>query len=259
MIFESHAHYDDEKFDGDRIELLSSMREHQIDKIVNVGADLDTSAASIRLAESFEDVYAAIGVHPSEVDCLDEAGMEWLREHAAHPKVVAVGEIGLDYYWEKDGGQQQRQQDWFRRQLELAREVNLPVIVHSRDSAEDTHRILKEAGMKENAVVVHCYSYSAEMARAYVEMGYYIGVGGVVTFKNARKLVETVEQIPLERILIETDSPYLAPEPFRGQRNSSLHLPRIIQKIAEIKGIHPDDVEMQTYKNAMGFYFPVGM
>lgn len=259
MIFESHAHYDDKKFDEDRVELLSSMPKQKIDKIVNVASDLDSAAAGIRLAEQYSQVYAAIGVHPSEVDCLSEEGIQWLREHAAHPRVVAIGEVGLDYYWEKEFKRQEQQRYWFCRQLQLAEEVHLPVIIHSRESAGDTLHILKETNIEKNVpVVIHCYSYSAQMAMEYIHMGYYIGVGGVITFKNAKKLVETVEQIPLERILIETDSPYLAPEPMRGKRNTSLNLPHVIRRIAEIKGITPEEVEEQTYKNAMYFYFPVG-
>lgn len=258
MIFDSHAHYEDEKFDSDRIELLSGMREKGIGTVVNVGSTIETSKKSIALAEQYEDVYAAIGVHPSEIGCLSEEGMEWLRERSAHPKVVAIGEIGLDYYWDKDPDVRLRQQHWFRRQLQLAAEVKLPVIIHSRDAAEDTMKILREFHRQhpeiKNPGVVHCYSYSPEIAEELVAMGWYIGVGGVVTFKNARKLMETVKRISIERILSETDCPYMAPEPYRGRRNSSYYLPEILKKIAEIKGIAPGEAEQITEENARRMY-----
>lgn len=168
--------------------------------------------------------------------------------------MLAVGEIGLDYYWDKEPGVQEAQRYWFRRQLELAKEANLPVIIHSRDAAEDTVEIMKEAYRDGISGVIHCYSYSKEIAKEYIKMGYYIGVGGVVTFKNAKKLVETVEEIPLDRILVETDCPYMAPEPHRGKRNSSLYLPHIIEKIAEIKGTTKEIVTQVTYDNAMRLF-----
>ncbi len=258
MIFESHAHYEDKKFDADRVELLSNMREHGIGTIVNVGSDLETSEKTLELAAEYKDVYAAIGVHPSEIACLDETGIEWLRERVSDPKVVAIGEIGLDYYWDKDQEVQKMQQYWFRRQLELAAEQNLPVIIHSRDAAEDTMKILQEFAKKHPAIespgVIHCYSYSPEMALEFIKMGYYIGVGGVVTFKNARKLKETVAAVPMDRILTETDCPYMAPEPYRGSRNSSQYLPYVVEKIAEIKGMASEEVERITEANAKRMY-----
>lgn len=258
MIFDSHAHYEDEKFDSDRIELLSGMREKGIGTVINVGSTIETSAKSIALAEMYEDVYAAIGVHPSEIECLNEKGMEWLRDRSAHPKVAAIGEIGLDYYWYKDPDVRLRQQCWFRRQLQLAAEVKLPAIIHSRDAAEDTMKILREFYGQHPEIttpgVMHCYSYSPEIAEELIAKGWYIGVGGVVTFKNARKLVETVKRIPMERILSETDCPYMAPEPYRGKRNSSYYLPEILKKIAEIKGIAPEEAERITEENARRMY-----
>lgn len=258
MIFESHAHYEDRRFDEDRDALLRSMESHGIGTIINVGSTIETSEKSIGLAETYPFVYAAIGVHPSDIDCLDEAGMLWLKENASHPRVAAIGEIGLDYYWDKEEEVQKNQRYWFARQLELAVQVKLPVIIHSRDAAEDTMRILKafRADHPEitNPGVVHCYSYSAEMAEEFVKLGFYIGVGGVVTFKNARKLKETVERIPLERILVETDCPYMAPEPHRGQRNSSLYLPDVVAKIAELKGVDTEEAERITEENARRMY-----
>jgi TatD DNase family protein len=253
MIFDTHAHYDDKQFDGDRIELLSSMRENNIGRIVDIGSSLESSKRAVELAETQDDIYAAIGVHPSDISCLDEEGMKWLRQQAVHPKVVAIGEIGLDYYWDKDQKVQQAQKEWFCRQLELANEVGLPVVIHSREAAADTMEIMKSQG-KGIPGVIHCYSYSPEMAMEYVKMGYFIGVGGVITFKNAKKLVETVEKIPLENIVVETDCPYLAPEPFRGKRNCSFHLPYIIRKIAEIKGLSPEEIERITWENGCRLY-----
>ena len=258
MIFDSHAHYEDEKFDPDRVELLSHMRENGVGTIVNVGSTIETSKKCIALAEAYEDVYAAIGVHPGDISCLDEAGMDWLREMASHPKVMAIGEIGLDYYWEKDEAVRREQREWFRRQLQLAAEVSLPVIIHSRDAAEDTLDILRAFHKEHPEIaspgVMHCYSYSPQIAQEVVGLGYYIGVGGVVTFKNARKLVETVERVPLDRILVETDCPYMAPEPHRGERNSSLYLPHVIRRIAEIRGITPEEAERITEENARRMY-----
>ena len=252
MIFETHAHYDDEAFDKDRDILLSSMQDNKIGFIVNVGASLKSTAASIQLAKQYPFVYAAAGVHPNETAELNEESYAWLREQCLQKKVVAVGEIGLDYYW--DEPLREIQKIWFARQLELARDIRKPVIIHSRDAAKDTYDIMSAHNAGEIGGVVHCFSYSAEMAQQYVKMGFYIGVGGVVTFKNGKKLKEVVEAVPIERILLETDSPYLAPEPNRGKRNSSLNIPYIAQKIAEIKGMTYEDVVTVTEKNARQMY-----
>ena len=247
MIFETHAHYDDEAFADDREELLSSLPEHGIRCVINVGASIESTGTTLKLAERYPHVYAAVGVHPSDVAGLNEDTFAWLKEQTRHPKAVAVGEVGLDYYWDKEPAVQERQREWFGRQLGLAAESGLPVIIHSREAAEDTVRILREA---QTCGVVHCYSYSPELAREFVKMGYYIGVGGVVTFKNAKKLKETVQMIPLERILLETDCPYMAPEPYRGKRNNSTYLPYVVEKIAELKGVSVDEVERVTWENA---------
>lgn len=252
MIFETHAHYDDEAFENDREFLLSSMQEHGIGWIVNVGADLKSTAAGIRLAEQYPFVYAAAGVHPSGTAELNEENFAALMAQCGHKKVVAVGEIGLDYYWDEPAHDIQKL--WFARQLELAREIRKPVIIHSRDAAKDTYDIMAARHAEEIGGVVHCFSYGAQMAQAYVKMGFYIGVGGVVTFKNGKKLKEVVEAVPIERILLETDSPYLSPEPNRGRRNSSLNLPYIAQKIAEIKGMPYDEVVAVTARNARQMY-----
>lgn len=252
MIFETHAHYDDPAFDEDRDVLLASMQENQIGFIVNVGASLSSTAASIALAEKYPFVYAAAGVHPSETTELNEETFALLETQCKHKKVAAVGEIGLDYYWEEPDHEIQKL--WFVRQLELARRIKKPVIIHSREAAKDTYDILAAQNAGENGGVIHCFSYSAEMAQAYIKMGFYIGVGGVITFKNAKKLREVVTAVPIERILLETDCPYLSPEPKRGSRNSSQNLPYVAQKIAEIKGMSYEEVVSVTEGNARQMY-----
>lgn len=250
MIFETHAHYDDEKFDGDRDELISSLPSKGIDKVINVAASIESTKTTLMLAHKYDFVYAAVGVHPSDIDGLNEESFEWLTRAAGDEKAVAVGEIGLDYYWEKDKSVWQLQKKWFKKQLELAKKLDLPVIIHSRDAAVDTMEIMKEMSAKGITGVIHCYSYSKEMAEEFVKMGYYIGVGGVVTFKNAKKLKETVEAVSLENILLETDCPYMAPEPHRGKRNNSAYIPYIVAEIARIKGVSEQEVKKVTYDNA---------
>jgi len=247
MIFDSHAHYDADQFDEDREELLNSMQEKGIGTILNVGADWDSVTEVVELAQKYPHVYAAVGLHPDEVGVLDEEKFAYLREQCQKEKVVAVGEIGLDYYWDNESHDVQKK--WFVRQLNLAREFNLPVIIHSRDAAEDTLKIMKEHAQGLRGVI-HCFSYSKELAREYVKMGFHIGIGGVVTFKNGKKLKEIAEEIPLEKILLETDCPYLALVPYRGKRNSSLYIPYIAQEIAEIRGITYEEVVEQTEQNA---------
>ncbi len=254
MIFETHAHYEDERFDEDREALLGSMKDHGISTIVNVGSTIETTKKSIQLAEKYDFIYAAAGVHPSEIHCLNEENLQWLYEQTKHPKVAAVGEIGLDYYWDKEEDVQAQQRYWFERQLQLARDTGLPVIIHSRDAAADTLKIMQKAYAWGIPGVIHCFSYSPELAEEYVRMGYYIGIGGVVTFKNAKKLKEAAARIPLERILLETDCPYMAPEPYRGKRNSSLYLVHVAAKIAEIKGITEQEVIDVTRQNALRMY-----
>ena len=250
MIFETHAHYDDEQFDTDREALIRTLPQEGIQRVINVAASVESSRTSLELANAYEFIYAAVGVHPSDIDGLNQETFSWLREQCSQKKTVAVGEIGLDYYWDKEPEVQKQQRYWFGRQLELARETDLPVIIHSRDAAADTMAVMKEHEAQSIPGVIHCYSYSRELAEEFLKMGYYIGVGGVVTFKNARKLVETVKMVPLERILLETDSPYLAPEPNRGKRNDSRNIPYVIQKISDIKGVSPDEIERITEENA---------
>lgn len=240
MIIDSHAHYDDEAFDADRDALLQSLYAGGIEKVINVGANIEGSQASIALSEKYPFVYAAIGVHPSEVAELNEDKLHWLSVTSSHEKVVAIGEIGLDYYYEDTDRALQKK--WFMRQLELARKVHKPVIIHSRDAALDTITLMQEMQAQEIPGVIHCYSYTKESARDYLEMGYYFGIGGVLTFQNAKKLKEAVAYIPMDRILLETDSPYLSPAPNRGQRNTSLNIPYVVEELARIKGMTQESV-----------------
>ena len=257
MIFETHAHYDDDRFEEDRHEILMGLPEAGVGIVINSGASVESTKDTVELAKKYNHVYAAVGVHPSEIAELDEDFMEWMKQQASWEKTVAIGEIGLDYYWDKEPEVQEKQRYWFGRQIELARETGLPIIVHSRDAAADTMQVMKEHHAEEIPGVIHCYSYSKEMALEFIKMGYYIGVGGVVTFKNAKKLIETVEAIPLERILLETDCPYMAPEPYRGKRNSSLYLTYVIERIAQLKGISPEEVERVTEQNARALFSKV--
>lgn len=251
-IFDTHAHYDDEAFDGDRDTLLASLPGQGIAKVVNVGASLSSCAEVIKLTQRYPHAYCSIGVHPSEVAELTEAGLAQLKELCTHEKCVAVGEIGLDYHWEEPSAELQKK--WFVRQLSLAREVGKPLIIHSRDAAKDTADILAAERAGEIGGVVHCFSYTKEMAKIFLDMGFYIGLGGVLTFKNAKKLKEAAEYIPLERIVLETDCPYLAPEPYRGQRNSSLHLPYVASALAQIKGIPEEEARKAAWANSHSLY-----
>ena len=246
MIFDSHAHYDSEQFNEDREALLNSMEANGVGTIVNSGASWDSVTEVVELAHKYPFMYAAVGVHPDEVGELSDERFEYMKAQCQKEKVVAVGEIGLDYYWDNESHDVQKK--WFIKQLELARELDLPVIIHSRDAAADTLEIMKEYGQGLRGVI-HCFSYSIELAREYVKMGYHIGIGGVVTFKNGRKLKEIAAEIPLDRILLETDCPYLAPVPFRGKRNDSSYISYVAKEIADLKGITYEEVVAQTEKN----------
>ncbi len=251
MIFESHAHYDASHFDEDREALLQAMPENGVGTIVNICADWDSVTEVVQMAQRYPFMYAAVGLHPDEVGDLDEERFSFLKQQCMKEKVVAVGEIGLDYYWDNESHDVQKK--WFIKQLEMARELDLSVVIHSRDAAEDTLKIMKEHAQGLRGVI-HCFSYSKELAEEYVKMGFHIGVGGVVTFKNGKKLKEVAQAVPLERILLETDCPYLAPEPYRGKRNSSLYIPHIAQAIADIKGITYEEVVAQTEQNGKDLF-----
>lgn len=254
MIFDTHAHYDDEKFDGDREALLADLGGAGIGAVTNVAASIESCKTTLALANKYPWMYAALGVHPSDSGPLTEDDINWLKRQCAEnlEKVRAVGEIGLDYYWEEP--EHDIQKKWFAAQLNAAREVKLPVIIHSRDAAKDTLDLMKAEGAGEIGGVIHCFSYGKEMAREYLNMGFFIGVGGVVTFNNAKKLKEVVEYAPLTSIVLETDCPYLAPVPNRGKRNSSLNLTYVADTIAQLKGVSRQEVEQITWENALRLY-----
>lgn len=252
MIFDSHAHYDDEAFEEDRKELLGQMQHAGVTKIVNVGANISSTRTSIALAENYDFIYAAAGVHPSDTGELNEENYQELCQMMDHERVVAVGEIGLDYYW--DTPKREIQKKWFLRQLHTAMEKKKPVIIHSRDAAAETLDIMKAEKPWSVGGVIHCFSYSVEIAREYLNHGYFIGIGGVLTFQNAKKLKEVAEYTPIEQIVLETDCPYLAPVPNRGKRNSSLNLPYVVEALAQIKGMKPEEIEKITFENACRLY-----
>ena len=249
MIFDSHAHYDDVQFDEDRDQLLPCLHENGIDYITNIGCDTRTSENSVALADKYDFMYAAVGFHPEEARRFDDEAYARIKELLSHPKVVALGEIGLDYHYPEVPVEVQKAV--FERQLQLAEEMGKPVVIHSRDACQDTLEIVKKYKPKG---VVHCFSGSAETAKEYVRMGMYIGITGVVTFKNARKTVEVVEVVPPEQLLIETDCPYLAPVPNRGHRNDSSNLVYTAGKIAEIRGVPVETIYAETLENAKRLY-----
>ena len=250
MFFESHAHYDDEKFKPDRHELLERLQQNGIDYVVNVGADMHSSQRSIELAQNYPFVYAAVGIHPHEAASATEADIETLEVLCAEKKVVALGEMGLDYYYEYSPKETQR--NCFTWQLRLAEKIGKPVIIHSRNAAQECFDMIEASKVRNG--VVHCYSGSAEMALDYIQLGYSLGIGGVITFDKTKKLIQVVEQVPMEKILIETDSPYLAPVPNRGARNDSRNLLYIAQKISEIKQIPLEAVAAISTQNAMRLF-----
>ncbi|MDO4805517.1 MAG: TatD family hydrolase [Lachnospiraceae bacterium] len=277
MIIDTHAHYDDEAFDEDREQLLASLGDHNIGLVLDVGSTKESLPKIRELISKYDLLYGAIGLHPDEIGDLTPELLQQMRQDMENPKVVAVGEIGLDYYWNKEA--KELQKEAFRQQIRLAQEFGKPVVIHSREAAADTLEIVQEmygkgspwetlygaatsapksSGQANSADrktvrkgVMHCYSYSVEHARIYTrELGFYLGIGGVVTFKNAKKLREVVADTPFEYLLLETDCPYLAPVPYRGKRNNSLYLPYVVQAIAEIKGVAPEEVERVTEENA---------
>lgn len=254
MIFDTHTHYDDKRYDEDREQVIRECLDNNVGLILNVGADFSGCTDSITLAEKFEQVYAAVGIHPHYAMQMEEEKINWLRELAKHPKVVAIGEIGLDYYYE--GSDKDVQIKWFRRQLELGAKLNLPVLIHDRDAHMDVMECLKEYCQIAGEVkgVVHCYSGSAEMAKELVKMGFYIAFGGAITFKNARRAIEACEAIPIEKMLLETDCPYLSPEPLRGKRNESSRIKFVVDKIAEIKHLSANEVEEICFNNGVKLF-----
>ena len=250
MLFDTHAHLNDPAFDPDREELITGLPEKGVGLVMNIGCCLASSKDCVAMAEKYPHIYATVGSHPDSADEVDEAVLDEYRNLCRYEKVKAIGEIGLDYHYEDIP--REIQQKAFRMQMELARELKMPVVVHERDAHDDGMRIVKE--FKDVTGVFHCYSGSAEMARQLVNMGWYIGFTGVLTFKNARKAVETAASIPLDRIVIETDCPFMAPEPFRGKRCDPGYLYRMAEKLAEIRGISPEEAAAITTENAKRLY-----
>ena len=252
LIFDSHAHYDDHAFDKDREELLAGLSSNGVGYVMNVSARLDEMKASADLAEKYDFIYASAGVHPTEVYELADGDISEIEKALSHPKVKAVGEIGLDYHF--NDTDKAKQKKWFEMQADLALKHKMPVIIHSRDAASDTLEMVKAMGLRDAGGVMHCFSYEPEMAKIYLDMGFYIGVGGVVTFKNARKLKETVAYMPMDRMLLETDCPYMAPTPHRGERNDSTLIKYVADEIAGIKNMKAEAVIAITTENAMRMY-----
>lgn len=252
MIFDTHAHYDDEAFDDDREELLGRLGGAGIAAVMNVAANLQSCASTLKLAGAYPWIYAALGVHPSETGNLDMEGIRWLTAACSHEKVRAVGEIGLDYHWEEP--EHSIQKEWLLCQLDVARRMGLPVIIHSRDAARDTLDILKAEKAGDIGGVIHCFSYGKEIAGEYLDMGFFLGIGGVATFGNGKKLKEVVEYAPLQSLVLETDCPYLAPVPNRGKRNSSLNLPYVIDAVSVLKGVDRDTVMAAAWDNSLKLY-----
>lgn len=253
MFIDTHAHYDDAAFNEDRDELLEAIHAAGVDTIINCGTDLKTCEMTLRMMQKHKWMVGAMGVHPENIKGLDIDHIATIADYIERSdRVVAVGEIGLDYHYE--GFSKRAMQEWFVEQIELAKEMDLPIIVHSRDAAQDTMDIIKESDAAMVGGVIHCFSGSVEMAREYVKMGFHIGVGGMVTFKNSKRAQEMVTEIPLEYLLLETDAPYMAPVPHRGKRNDSREIVYVAQKIAELKNISVEQVYEQTTKNAIDLF-----
>lgn len=253
MLFDSHAHINDERFDEDRDEVIEHLRENSIDLVVNPGADMPSSRSAVELANKVDFIYSAVGVHPHDVETMADKDLEELKNLAKeNEKVVAIGEIGLDYYY--DLSPRELQKEWFIKQIELANELGLPFIVHDRDAHGDTFDIIKKYKAPETGCVLHCYSGSLELALEYIKMGCYISIPGTVTFKNNRKTVEVAENIPMEWMFIETDSPYLTPVPYRGKRNDPSKVRYVAEKVAELRGISYEEVCEITKENAKKFF-----
>ena len=250
MFFDTHAHYCDKRFDGDRDELLGSMVDAGVSLILNAGSDLSSSRFSLELADKYPFVYASVGVHPHDASSMSDETVDVLREMLAHPKAVAVGEIGLDYHYDFSPRDVQRKR--FREQLELARYLGMPVIIHERESLSDTLDIVRE--FSDLNGVFHCFSGSWETAKIILDLGWYLSFTGIITFKNARRALEVLERMPTDRIMLETDCPYLAPDPMRGRRNSSLNLQYIAGKVAEVRGMSVEEVALLTMENGKRFY-----
>ncbi len=252
MLFDSHSHVDDSRFDGDRDQVIARAKARGLNYILNPGCDLATSKAALDLAQRYDMVYAAVGVHPHEAKHCDQLTLDMFADMAKHQKVVALGEIGLDFHYDHSPRDVQRMV--FIEQIRLAQTLQLPIIIHAREADGEVYDTLRLEQAFAGGVLMHCYSGSAELARQYVKQGAYISIAGPVTFKNARKLVEVVETVPLDRLMIETDAPYLTPQPFRGKRNEPSYVHFTCQRVADIKGLSYDEVAAATCQNAKRFF-----
>ena len=249
-IFDSHAHYDDPRFNEDRETLLTAMAGHGVEKIMNIGNTTQANLAGIALAEQYPFIHCTVGIHPDQAPEMQPGYLDLLAQQSRHPKVHAIGEIGLDYFYD-DASPREVQRRVFEEQLALAKDLALPVVIHNRDAHQDTLELLKKYRPKG---IMHCFSGSAELAQEVVRLGMYVGFTGVITFKNARKAVEAAAAVPLERLLVETDCPYMAPEPYRGKRCDSTMLHRMVEKLGELKGISPQEMADITWENACRIY-----
>ncbi|MCM3575884.1 MULTISPECIES: TatD family hydrolase [Mesobacillus] len=248
MLFDTHVHLNAEQFNDDLQEVIDRALDEGVTNMVVVGFDEATIKKAIELAEGYDFIYASVGWHPVDAIDMTQEHLDWLRELSSHPKVVALGEMGLDYYWDKSP--KDIQKEVFRKQIRLAKEVNLPIIIHNRDATADIVEILKEENAGEVGGIMHCYSGSVETALECIDMNFYISLGGPVTFKNAKKPKEVAESIPMDRLLVETDCPYLTPHPYRGKRNEPAYVKLVAEQIAELKGLTLEEVAGETAKNA---------
>lgn len=247
-FFDSHAHYNDEKFDSDRESLIEQIYKEDITNIMNVGYNLISSKKAIEIASNYDFMNASVGISPNDIDDIEVEDLNKIKELAKHEKVKAIGEIGLDYYWNKEN--KEKQKEIFIKQIEIANELDLPIIIHTREAVMDTIDILKNKICVKKKGIFHCCPLNIELIKEALKLDFYISFAGPVTFKNSKNAQEVVEKVPLERLLIETDAPYLSPEPVRGTRNDSSNVKFTAQKIAEIKGITLEEVAKQTYLNA---------
>ncbi|MGP4082795.1 TatD family hydrolase [Pseudalkalibacillus sp. R45] len=252
MLFDTHAHLNAVQFDEDREEVIQRALDEGVSHIVVVGFDRDTIKGAMDLAEGYDFIYAAVGWHPVDAIDMTEEDLKWIEELASHPKVVALGEMGLDYHWDKSP--KDIQMDVFRKQIQLAKKVDLPIVIHNREATEDVVRILEEENAEEVGGIMHCYSGSLEIAKRCLDMNFYISFGGPVTFKNAKKPKEVAVEIPMDRILIETDCPFLSPHPLRGKRNESSYVKYIAEQIADLKGMSVEEFAQKTSDNAFRLF-----
>lgn len=248
MLFDTHVHLNAEQFEEDLLEVIERANETGVERMVVVGFDRPTIQKAMELVETYDFIYASVGWHPVDAIDMTDEDLTWIEELSSHPKVVALGEMGLDYYWDKSP--RDIQQEVFRKQIQLAKKVKLPIIIHNREATADLVTILKEEGAHEVGGIMHCFSGSVEVAKECIEMNFYISLGGPVTFKNAKKPKEVAKEIPLDRLLIETDCPYLAPHPYRGKRNEPAYVKLVAEQIAELKGISLAEVAKKTTENA---------